>query len=190
VNHAAGRIDQAAARIDRITQSAALIGFFGLALMGLLIFYDGSARALGWPRVAGFSDYGELILPVVIASCFPAGLLRRSNLSIRLLGKRLGERASAWLETGAAAATLLFFGLLAWQFAVMSSDFSAAGRTTPTREMMLAPWWWGVTFIMVVSSLVQVYVLTAWARAAIMGTVPALETLAAALDHPAVTSDD
>jgi len=33
-------------------------------------------------------------------------------------------------------------------------------------------------------------VLTAWARAAIMGTVPALETLAAALDHPAVTSDD
>ena len=69
-----------ASRLDRITQSVALLGFMGLVVMALLIFYDGSARFLSAPRISGFSDYGEVVFPIVIASCFPAGLLRQSNV--------------------------------------------------------------------------------------------------------------
>ena len=56
----------------RITQRIALLGFTVLVLIALLTFYDGAARYLDLPRVTGFSDFGKLLFPMVIASCFPA----------------------------------------------------------------------------------------------------------------------
>ncbi len=50
-----------AKRIDRLTQTTALVGFLGLLVMGLLIFYDGAARYLGVPRISRFSDYSEVV---------------------------------------------------------------------------------------------------------------------------------
>ena len=150
---------QLAASVDRWTRGTALVGFFGLLLMALLIFYDGLARYLAAPRISGFSDYGELVFPVVIASCFPAGLFRRTHITVRLLGHATGPRLSSWLEVFAAALTLVFFVLLAWQFVNMTAVFDAAGRSTPTIELPIAPWWWVATVIMGLCVPVQAYVL-------------------------------
>ena len=95
-----------ARQLDRITQTIALLAFGGLVLMALLIFYDGSARFFNAPRISGFSDYGEIIYPIVIAACFPAGLLRQNNVAVRFMGKACGPRVNALLESFAALVTL------------------------------------------------------------------------------------
>ncbi len=158
-----------AQHLDRITQSIALIGFTGLVIVGFLIFYDGAARWIGAPRIHGFSDYGEVVYPIVIASCFPAGLLRQTNITVRIFGKIGGPRLNAILETLAAAIVLVFFAILAWQFVKLVGKYGDAGRTTRTIGIPLAPFWWITTAIMVLCTPVQIYVVYAWARAAITG---------------------
>jgi len=161
-----------ATSLDRITQTVALVGFCGLVVMALLIFYDGTARYLGVPRISGFSDYGEVIFPLVIASCFPAGLLRQTNVTVRVIGNLGGPRVNAALELLAALVTLAFFAVLVWQFVELASKYGSGGRTTRTINIPLAPWWWGTTAIMALCLPVQVYVTFAWARALMTGHIP------------------
>lgn len=174
--------DALAHRIDRLTQTVAIIGFLGLVAMALLIFYDGAARYLGVPRISGFSDYGEVVFPIVIASCFPAGLLRQTNVTVRILGKAGGPRLNAVLETFAAAVTLVFFAVLAWQFVRLTMQYGDGGRTTRTIYIPLAPWWWITTTIMSICVPVQLYVFWSWLRSALSGHHPDI----ASLDHDAL----
>ena len=158
-----------AQRLDRITQAVALIGFAGLVAVAFLIFYDGGARYLNAPRIHGLKDYGEVVYPLVIASGFPAGLLRQTNVTVRVFGKVGGGRLNAWLEAFAAFVVLAFFAILAWQFVKLTGKYADAGRTTRTIGIPLAPWWWVTTVIMAACVPVQVYVFLSWLRAALSG---------------------
>ena len=158
-----------ARRLDRITQAVALIGVAGLVAVAFLIFYDGGARYLNAPRIHGLKDYGEVVYPLVIASCFPAGLLRQTNVTVRVFGKVGGGRVNAWLEAFASFVVLLFFAILAWQFVKLTGKYADAGRTTRTIGIPLAPWWWVTTLIMAACVPIQVYVFFSWLRAAVFG---------------------
>jgi TRAP-type C4-dicarboxylate transport system permease small subunit len=167
-----------ARKLDRITQTAAFIGFSGLVIMALLITYDGAARYLWLPRISGFSDYGEVVFPLVIASCFPAGLLRQTNVTVRVFGTFGGPRVHAALEALGAVVTLVFFALLTWQFIRLTGQFEHGGRTTRTIGLALAPWWYVTTAVMAVCVPVQAYVALEWIRATLRGgELPALATL-------------
>lgn len=142
-------------RLDRLNRQAtdathriALVGFTGLVLIALLTFYDGAARYLDLPRVTGFSDFGELLFPIIIASCFPALLIQQKNLTIRVLGRVTGDSIAQWADLVAAVAVLIFFTLLALQFVQMTLDFHAAGRTTATIEIPTALFWMIATSIL------------------------------------------
>ena len=135
------RLDRLNQRATSVTQRIALLGFTGLVLITLLTFYDGGARYLDLPRVTGFSDFGELLFPIVIASCFPVLLIQQKNLTIRVLGRFVGESATRWGDMAAAFAVLVFFMLLGLRFAQMTLDFYSAGRTTSTIEIPTAPFW-------------------------------------------------
>ena len=135
----------------------------------MLTFYDGAARYFDLPRVAGYSDYAQQSYSVVIASCFPALLLRGHNITIRFLGRRLGFRTTAWLETFGALVTLMFFTLIVWQFVLLTLDFQANHRTTRTIEMPVAPWWWATTALIAMTVPVQAYVFLTNLSAAIAG---------------------
>ena len=167
-----------AQRLDRITQTVALIGFAGLVVVAFLIFYDGGARWLNAPRIHGLKDYGEVVYPLVIASCFPAGLLRQTNVTVRAFGKIGGGRVNAWLEAFAAFVVLCFFAILAWQFVKLTANYGAAGRTTRTIGIPLAPWWWFTTAIMAACVPIQAYVFWSWAKAALVGEAAGHEGLA------------
>ncbi len=151
-------------------------------VVALLTFYDGTARYLGAPRMSGFSDYGELVFPIVVASCFPAGLLRQTNITVRVLGKVIGPRAQMWIEVFAALVTLAFFCVLVWQFWILTGNYASAGRSTRTIEMSLAPWWIVTTAIMTLCVPVQVYVVWSWLRAAATGAAPSIAGLGRAGD--------
>ena len=134
-------LDRLIVRATVATHRIALLGFTGLVLIALLTFYDGAARYLDLPRVSGFSDFGELLFPIVIASCFPALLIQQKNLTVRVLGRLAGDGAARWADVGAAAAVLIFFLLLGTQFVQMTLDFHSAGRTTATIEIPAALFW-------------------------------------------------
>jgi len=160
--------------LDRITRNVALVGFCGLVVMALLITWDGFARYLGAPRISGFSDYGEVVFPLVIASCFPAGLLRQTNVTVRVFGTMAGRRANAALEAFGAVVTLIFFALLVWQFINLAGQYQAGGRTTRTIGLALAPWFYVTIAIMAICLPVQIYVTWSWLRAVVTGEPPAL----------------
>jgi TRAP-type C4-dicarboxylate transport system permease small subunit len=141
-------LDRLTVRATVTTHRIVLLGFTGLVLIALLTFYDGAARYLDLPRVSGFSDFGELLFPIVIASCFPALLIRQKNLTIRVLGRLVGDGAARWANVGAAVAVLIFFLLLGTQFVQMTLDFHSAGRTTATIEIPTALFWMIATSIL------------------------------------------
>ncbi len=171
-------------RLDRITQTVAIVGFCGLVVMALLIFYDGVARTVNAPRISGFSDFGEFIFPLVIASCFPAGLLRQTNVTVRVLGNLFPGRFNASLELFASLVTLAFFAVLVWQFIDLSANYTEAGRTTRTIHIPLGPFWWITTAIMAICIPVQVYVVWSWLKACITGKPPELNQLSSAeMEH-------
>ena len=130
------------------THRIALVGFTGLVLIALLTFYDGAARYLDLPRVSGFSDVGELLFPIIIASCFPALLIRQKNLTIRVLDRVAGDAIVRYADLAAAVAVLIFFTLLGLQFVQMTLEFHAARRTTATIEIPTAVFWMIATSIL------------------------------------------
>lgn len=161
-----------ASRLDRFTRNIALVGFCGLMVMALLITWDGFARYLGAPRISGFSDYGEVVFPIVIASCFPAGLLRQTNVTVRVFGTMGGFRVNAVLELFGAIVTLVFFGLLVWQFVLLAGQYGDGGRTTRTIGLPLAPWFYVTVAIMAICVPVQAFVAFSWLQALILGQKP------------------
>lgn len=151
-------LDRQERQLDRWTRRIATIGFTGLAILALLTMFDALMRWMWLPRIPGFSDIGEVIFAIAIATCFPAGLLRANNVDIRFLGSGLGPRAAQWLESFGALVTLAFFAMLAWQFVLLTADYQANTRVTQTIEMPIAPWWWLTTAIMLLCVPVQVWV--------------------------------
>lgn len=147
------------AGLDSATRVLALVGFASLVAICCVTMYDGLARYLGFPRVPGFRDFGEVIFAVLIACCFPIGLLRNQNISITFLGTALGPRASRLLNTFAAIMTLIGFAIIA--YALMERSGGLGDRTTRTGYMPVAPWAWAATVVMASAVIVQVWVVLA-----------------------------
>jgi TRAP-type C4-dicarboxylate transport system permease small subunit len=164
-------LDRQERALDRWTSKIVTIGFTGLAVVALLTMFDSMMRWLSLPRISGFSDIGEVIFAVVIATCFPAGLVKGNNVSIRFLGSALGPRVNQWLESFGALATLVFFGLLGWQFIVLTWDLQINSRVTQTLEYPVAPWWWITTAIILLCIPVQVWVVFDRVSGAITGNI-------------------
>lgn len=160
--------------LDRLTRNVAIVGFCGLVVMALLITWDGFARYLGAPRISGFSDYGEVVFPLVIASCFPAGLLRQTNVTVRVFGTMGGPRMNAALELFGALVTFTFFALLVWQFVLLAGQYASGGRTTRTIGLSLAPWFYVTVAIMAICVPVQLFVAWSWLGALVHGRRPAI----------------
>ena len=88
-----------------------------------------------------------MFFAIVIASCFPAGLMQRHNITIRFLGRAIGRcRRVAGVHRRTRDARI--FSLLTWQFVLYAAELGRNGRTTLTLEMPIAPWWWLATAIM------------------------------------------
>lgn len=138
-----------------VTRWTVIVGFSGLLFIAALTMIDAILRYLSAPRIPGFGDIGEVVFALVIASCFPAGLLREQNIRITLLVDRLGPRLRAWTEVLGAALTLVVFAFIAVQFVFMTMDLQAAGRTTSTVRLPVAPWWWLTTIVMLSTLPVQ-----------------------------------
>ena len=151
--------DASFARWDGLTRWVVTAGFVGLCAVAALTTWDGMARYLSWPRLHGHADFVDVMLALSIATCFPAGLLHRNNITIRVVGSLLPSRGAGVLELFGAAVTLAFFTLLSWQVWRFVLDLKASGRTSATIEMALWPWWWSTATLLTLAAPVQAFVL-------------------------------
>ncbi len=158
--------------LDRLTRRVAFVGLIGLLVVAIATMIDVLLRFLFNSPIEGYEDVTQLSFGIIVAACFPAGLLQGRNITIRFLGKALGPRAELWLEALGAAVTFVFFMLVAWQIAVFAADEMANDRYTQTLELRTAPWWWLISVIIFMCLPVQfVVTLVATARA-VTGRVP------------------
>ena len=159
-------------QLDRFTRRVAFVGLVGLLAVAVVTMADVLLRWLFSAPIEGFEDVGELLFAVIVATCFPAGLLQGHNITIRFLGRGLGKRTALWLEWFGATLTLVFFVFVAWQLVIFAVDEMENHRFTQTLEMATAPWWWAVTAIIAVCVPVQFLVAVAALVRAITGRVP------------------
>lgn len=150
--------EQRSRRLGEYLRLVACIGFAALVVVAILTMIDGLGRWLTLPRIPGFGDIAQISYAIVLASCFPVLLIRDKNITIRFVGRALGQRAHYWLEVLGNTLTLAFFAVLVWQFYLLTLDLQANNRASPTLEFPIAPWWWIVTIIMTLTVPVQILV--------------------------------
>jgi TRAP-type C4-dicarboxylate transport system permease small subunit len=159
-------------RFDRFTRWVAFLGLMGLLVVALGTMGDVLLRWLFNAPIEGFEEVSELTFAIIVAACFPAGLIQGHNITIRLLGKGLGKRADQWLEAFGAALTLTFFVIVVWQIFVFALDETLNSRFTQTLEMLTGPWWWLVSGVIVICVPVQVLVTLVAVMRAVTGRAP------------------
>lgn len=161
-----GPADPILDRLDRWTRWIAMVGFIGLCIIAILTTWDGLARYMFWPRLSGYADFVDVVLAVAIATCFPAGLLHRNNITIRFVGSMLGGRKASVVEAIGATVTLGFFSLLAWQVWAFVIELKSSGRTSATIEMAIWPWWWSTAALLALTVPIQCFVVwRSWSEA-------------------------
>ena len=163
------------ARISLVgmTNGVALIGAVGILLIASLIVFDVAMRWLFNAPILGVDDISKFSFAVVISCFFPTGLVDGHFVTIRFLGKALGNLGSLWLEVVGATATLFVFILFAWQFLRFTMNVTESGLATIVLELPQAPWWWIVTTIMFLSVSVQATVFANCLYNAVTSKMPA-----------------
>lgn len=161
--------DPDAGLLARLTNGLAIAAAFGLLLVAAATTADVLLRYLAGMPIRGMTELAALLSAVVIAAFIPAVVARRANVTIRLAGKLLGERAQRVLDAFGALVTAGFLCLLAWQLLLYAGSMGEAGEVTPFLRLAVAPWWWVVAGCVTLGALVALLVLArelsaAWTR--------------------------
>jgi len=145
--------------LDRVTRRAtqwlALVGFAGLLVLALMTSLDALMRFAFSAPIHGVNDVSSVVMAVVIASCIPANLAQRKNISVEVLGVILGPRANRILTLFAGLVVLVFIGLMAWKFIPYAQGMYDSGRRTWVLAWRVWPWWSVATLFLIFAAFVQ-----------------------------------
>ena len=140
------------------TRGLSLAGLIALMLLAAMTLADGTLRWLANRPIEGVRDVGAAIIAVAVSCCFPAGLMERAHITIRVAGSVLGSRAGLVLDALAAIAVWGVTIAMAWQFTVFAGKIAHAGETTWVLKIPTAPFWYTVAVILWIAALVQMIV--------------------------------
>ncbi len=158
--------------LDRTTRWVAFVGLIGLMIATLFILADIVLRGVFDSPIEGLEDVTRFAFAIVVATCYPAGLIQGHNVAIRFLGKALGPRPNAWLETFAAACTFVFFGLIAWSFVLVTVDDAVHHRFTQTLQLPRAPFWVVISALVCLAVPLQLTIIALWLTRIARGAPP------------------
>ncbi len=124
-----------------LTRVVALIGLMGLLVQASLTMADVLLRWLANTPIHGLEDINGIAIAIVIASCFPIVIARRTNIAITFLGSAFGRTGKNRLEAMASIALLIFLILIGWQLIVFTGELAESGRTTWLLQLPVTPYW-------------------------------------------------
>lgn len=146
-------------RLERVallaTRGLSLAGLIALMLLAAMTLADGTLRWLANRPIEGVRDVGAAVIAVAVSCCFPAGLMERAHITIRVAGTLLGTRLGLILDALAALAVWVVTLAMAWQFTVFAGKIAHAGETTWVLKIPTAPFWYTVAVILWIAVLVQ-----------------------------------
>lgn len=116
---------------------------FLLIVAGLSVADILTREATGQP-IRGAGDIAGMLTILIIASCFPAGLLERRQIKVTFLGAIL-PRANRALEVFSALLTGLMFLAMAYYVTLHAQRVTASHEYTMVLNWPIAPWWWLAT---------------------------------------------
>lgn len=143
--------------LDRLALALALGGAVCLLGVALLTMADVLLRWGFNAPIRGVNDVSALLTAVVVAACFPILMMRRGNVTIRLLGEALGPRTARLFDVFGALVSSAFFGLMTWQYIRFSAEMASANESSPILRWPSAPWWWAVTALIAVATLAALW---------------------------------
>lgn len=149
-------IEQQVGRITRVLALSAATCLLGVALLTMA---DVLLRWLFKAPIRGLMDVTALACAVIIASYFPALLARRGNITIRAFAGVGTGRIGRALDTFGALVTAVFFALMTWKYIEYSIEMTQANEATVVLRWLTGPWWWVVTVMIGVTTIVALVVL-------------------------------
>lgn len=149
----------------------AYVGLGGLIVISIVTLIDVKLRWLFNSPLTGVEDFLKISIPMLVASCFPAGLALKTSITIRYLGQALGHRPEAWLEAFGQLVLLFYVTVLAWQVYRVAGQVGR--QVTDNLELPIWPGWYVTAGLLMVCVLVQALVFIVHLAAATAGrTVP------------------
>ncbi|PTX04166.1 TRAP transporter small permease [Pararhodobacter aggregans] len=125
-----------------VSRAAAILGVLFLLFVAALSVADILTREVTGRPIRGAYDLSELMTIIVIAACFPAGLLERRQIKVAFLGALLPRGANRALEVFGALCTGAMFLAIAWYVTLHAQRVTASEEYTMILHWPVAPWWW------------------------------------------------
>ena len=119
---------------------------------------DVLGRFLFGAPIRGYNDFAALGIAVTCAAFFPALIARRGNLTIDLVGRALGPRASRVLDAFGAVVTFVFFTAMAWQYVRYALEMARGGERMAILRWEVWPFWSAVALAVVATAVVSLVV--------------------------------
>ena len=140
------------------TRGLSLAGLIALMLLAAMTLADGTLRWLANRPIEGVRDVGAVVIAVAVCCCFPAGLMERAHITIRVAGTVFGDRFSKILDAVAAVVVWAVTIAMAWEFTVFAGKIARAHETTWVLKIPTAPFWYTVATILWMAAVVQMIV--------------------------------
>lgn len=135
----------------QISKPTAIVGVLGLLMIAIITIATVTARAVfNYPIIWGH-DLASLIIIVVVATCFPTGVMLRKHVAIEFLGSALGPKGDRVLDFFGALVTAIALTVLAWQMSVIADQETAYNSSTIVARIPTGPVWWLAAIIVWVS---------------------------------------
>ncbi|WP_407495714.1 TRAP transporter small permease [Pseudooceanicola sp. MF1-13] len=134
----------------------ALIGFAGLFVLAVMTTIDALLRSIFSAPIHGVNDVSSVVMAIVIASCIPANLAGRKNISVEVLGAVLGVTVNNILRLFASLIVLAFIAVMAWEFIPFVEGVYSSGRRTWVLAWPIWPWWSVATVFLYYATVIQV----------------------------------
>ncbi len=127
---------------EQISKPTAIIGVLGLLMIALVTIATVVARAVfNYPIIWGH-DFATLVIIIVVATCFPTGVMLRKHVAIEFLGNALGGKWSRRLDFFGALVTSAALSVLAWRMTVIAQEETAYNTSTIVAQIPTGPVWW------------------------------------------------
>ncbi len=143
---------------DQIT---AALGGAALAILlanVVLIAIDVLMRSLFRSPQSWVADVAQVSYPVAIACCIPVALGTGHMIVIRFLGDAAGPRTSRALDLLGNLTMGLLLALFTWKMFERAASDMATGYKTSNIALPVAPTWWIVAGLLLLSTLLQIRV--------------------------------
>lgn len=156
-------------RICAATRWIATLGLLALFVNSMAVVADVLMRAVFSAPIDKLSDVSAVIFFTSAACCIPSATAARRHITIRALEGLPWPRIRDAVNGLAGTVTAVVLGLLAWQTIISASEMATNGRTLSQIPVRVAPFWYFVAACMVLSVLIQIFIVIRYASAALGG---------------------